>query len=944
MPYLYPGTVAAGDVKIQGSTLSKTLFMGVTNRGPIGFTPVSSQVDYQNQFGGIHDFGDDPHGDILGHSVNAFFTNGGRCAAIVRLDNGASTAEGDWKHSGETDGFRFFAINSGAWGNHITVQFTLVEGSNELYDLEVGKLLKGDWVVEESYADISLDPVSSAYLATQINENSLRLRVTTQSNVDATRVNGLEGEGTVTLLGGDNGSALISGSNPAGNDPVWGSYSGVFDFLRNSVQLAGESLQREESLQQDSESFDINIICLPGQYWPETGGNSIIEAAIAHAEQVRNRMVIVDPEPHVELLSKSQVNTMALPSSSYGAFYYPWVGVNNPYYHAETNPALPATLLIPPSGFAAGIWAKTSSRRGVWQGPAGLESQLQGVVNLAYSLDNDQRDLLNALAVNTLSGFKSATLIWGAHTLASNTEAQWAPIAVRRTAMLIEDSLYKSMQWLLFRPNNGTLWSTVRTQLDAFMDLLFRSGAFKGSTAREAYFVRCGLGDTMTQDNVARGEVIVQLGFAAFKAAEFVGVHMQASTANNIVAGSALAQAQSIVLSNSNIDEGTDTTGGVVIGELSAFDSGTATPVSFAIVGGADQGKFSLAGPNSDQLVLDDGTLDYEAQFRYHVMLEMTDALALSSQQILSIEINNLPEPVIDSYTGTPELVALGEDFTLSWTTSHADTVSIDNGIGSVPIDGSIVVTATGTTTYTLTASGLKPDSVASSQITLQPSLVLWLDASVASTVIDVLGSVTQWSDNSDLAGHLIQNTSANQPTTGIASENGLNLISFDGVNDYLGTDSLTFDPSSPHTIFCLLKAPNLGSDVSFLSFNTSAGEIAEQFILKSSREIKVEHQATGEQELADSSGWTDNTFTLLSIFADGASMRLYINGALQKTVAVSLAAADEIRVGARVKSGSEEMFFEGDIGEIAIYNRELTETERLLQEGLLFSKWGIVP
>ena len=118
---------------------------------------------------------------------------------------------------------------------------------------------------------------------------------------------------------------------------------------------------------------DINIICLPGQYWAKDGsGNSIIAKAIGHAENMKSRMVIVDPEPGHELDNPKKVKAMELPSQTYGVVYYPWVKVANRFYHAERFPGLPKTVLVPPSGYAAGMWAKIDGRRGVWKAPAGM--------------------------------------------------------------------------------------------------------------------------------------------------------------------------------------------------------------------------------------------------------------------------------------------------------------------------------------------------------------------------------------------------------------------------------------------------------------------------------------------------------------------------------------------------------------------------------------------
>lgn len=272
---------------------------------------------------------------------------------------------------------------------------------------------------------------------------------------------------------------------------------------------------------------DINIICLPGQSW-STSGNSIIGDAIGHAEKMHNRMVIVDPSADSVLTSQKSVNDLGLPSSTYSVLYYPWVKVANPLYNSESDPVSKRTVTVAPSGFAAGMWAKIDGKRGVWKAPAGLESGLLGVSALEQIVEDDEQNSLNPLGVNCLRRMPGAgPVIWGARTLATKADPEWRYVPVRRTAMMIEQSIYDGIQWAVFEPNKHTLWSALRTNIGGFMNGLFRAGAFQGEKASDAYFVRCGLGDTMTQADIDAGQVIVIVGFAPVKPAEFVIVRIQ---------------------------------------------------------------------------------------------------------------------------------------------------------------------------------------------------------------------------------------------------------------------------------------------------------------------------------------------------------------------------------------------------------------------------------
>ena len=278
---------------------------------------------------------------------------------------------------------------------------------------------------------------------------------------------------------------------------------------------------------------DASIIVLPGEHWADDGsGSAIVSAALAHCEAMRNRILLVSPPPNVEFEQAAQVDQMALPTSTYSVLYYPWIKVANPFYNAETNPNADTTLTIAPSAFAAGMMAKIDGRRGVWKAPAGVETQLLGIAGLEFTVEDGEQDQLNPLGVNcirTLPGFGS--VIWGSRTLSTKADPEWRYVPVRRTAIFIERSIYEGIQWAVFEPNDHRLWASLRTNIDSFMNGLFRGGAFQGEKSSDAYFVRCGLGDTMTQGDIDRGQVIVIVGFAPLKPAEFVIVRIQQKVA-----------------------------------------------------------------------------------------------------------------------------------------------------------------------------------------------------------------------------------------------------------------------------------------------------------------------------------------------------------------------------------------------------------------------------
>jgi phage tail sheath protein FI len=145
------------------------------------------------------------------------------------------------------------------------------------------------------------------------------------------------------------------------------------------------------------------------------------------------------------------------------------------------------------------------------------------------SLTNEENGQLNPLGVNCLRTFPIiGSVAWGARTMrgADLLADEYKYIPVRRTALYIEESLYRGLQWVVFEPNDEPLWAQIRLNAGAFMHNLFRQGAFQGSSPRDAYFVKCDK-DTTTQNDINLGIVNVVIGFAPLKPAEFVIIKLQ---------------------------------------------------------------------------------------------------------------------------------------------------------------------------------------------------------------------------------------------------------------------------------------------------------------------------------------------------------------------------------------------------------------------------------
>jgi len=244
-------------------------------------------------------------------------------------------------------------------------------------------------------------------------------------------------------------------------------------------------------------------------------------AGLVSGHPPRRAFLIADSDPTVTNVTTVETNGPGM-SAANAAFYFPWVQAPDPL-----SQNVPRNY--PPSGFIADIYASTDTSRGVWKAPAGTAAALVGATGVAVPLTDVQNGHLNPVAVNCIRNFNVyGTVVWGARTTQGNDEigSEWKYIPVRRTALFIEESLYRGTKWAVFEPNDEPLWSQLRLNVGAFMHDLFRKGAFQGQTPKDAYFVKCD-STTTTQSDINLGIVNVVVGFAPLKPAEFVVIQIQ---------------------------------------------------------------------------------------------------------------------------------------------------------------------------------------------------------------------------------------------------------------------------------------------------------------------------------------------------------------------------------------------------------------------------------
>jgi phage tail sheath protein FI len=297
---------------------------------------------------------------------------------------------------------------------------------------------------------------------------------------------------------------------------------------------------------------EIAIVAAPGRSDPATHA-----ALQTHCERLEDRVAILDTQEEVDDIGLlTQVETVPVPKEEGGrgrsarggrqsragggadggpkpggllptqsdrgftTVYFPWITVLDPIADALVN--------VPPSGHMAGIWARTDANRGVHKAPA--NETVNGALNLTYRLTRDEQGVLNDVGVNCLRLFaRSGIRVWGARTRA-DAASEWRYLNVRRLFNMIEESIVEGTNWIVFEPNDRTLWKHIRRDIGAFLTRVWRDGALFGATPEEAFFVKCDE-ETNPPDVIDAGQVVAVVGIAPVKPAEFVVFQVMQSAA-----------------------------------------------------------------------------------------------------------------------------------------------------------------------------------------------------------------------------------------------------------------------------------------------------------------------------------------------------------------------------------------------------------------------------
>ncbi|MDO4292932.1 MAG: phage tail sheath subtilisin-like domain-containing protein [Eubacteriales bacterium] len=529
---------------IEGVGTSTAGFVGFAEKGQTVGAPllVTSYRSFVKQFGGpLSEFS---YGEYryLAPSVEQFFANGGTRCYVSRV------IPPDAKKAAVKKGILSLeAVDEGKWGNKIQVtlnsvfrrKMQLVGKNGEAYVAKnVDGFREGDLVVcgeeynrikaifdnsvtfekefendvvdtaiiprtlvylvetdmsvrygedAENYAGLSFNTANPGYIGYKL-ANSELVKISAEpydkleNPVEAILGEGCQG-GIITLEGGQDGSvSKVTAGTFIGEDNGPGKRTGLASFVENNI---------------------VSMMAIPGVTIPE-----VVVSLVGHCENLKSRFAVLDM-PREMYKTKDLLQYREMIDSTYAAMYHPWIQV---FDRSSNQPGF-----IPPSGAVMGIYSRTDINRGVHKAPA---NETVFCTGLYVNYTKAEQDILNPAGVNLIRALPGQGIrVWGARTASSNSSFKY--VNVRRLFIFVEESIKANTNWVVFEPNDSTLWQRVHLTISNFLDNLWRNGMLSGTSASEAYFVEIG-SSTMGRDDIMNGRLICNIGIAPSRPAEFV--------------------------------------------------------------------------------------------------------------------------------------------------------------------------------------------------------------------------------------------------------------------------------------------------------------------------------------------------------------------------------------------------------------------------------------
>jgi len=503
-PGVYVEEVASSSATLTAGATAVAAFVGFTAKAPTddpndpeGVKPrlVTNWTQFETLYGGF------VPGAMLPHSVYGYFNNGGSLAYIVRIPNTVPSDEPGT-----------LALPSADRTAGPAVEFTTVEPNarialnvapEEPTDDDAPPTFRLDVVedgkVAESFEGLTLTP-GKTNIDTVVNGGSKKVKVATKVDVSSLQADFATLQaGSFAIEPAPATPIAVQGKTFAGSESARTGINGLVIADDVTMVLVPDLIT---AATKEDGSIDLNM-------W-----KTVQLALINHCEGQANRMAILDAPPGMTPQQiKEWRSDVAMYDSQFAALYYPWLKVNNP---AATNGD--TDIIVPPSGHLAGIWARNDNERGVWKAPA--NEVVRGALDVDVNITKAEQGLLNPIGINCIRPFGTRGIrVWGARTLSSNTD--WTYINVRRLFNMIETAIMNGTQYAVFEPNDMKLWEGLKRTVGSFLRGLWRDGALFGATAEQAFYVKCD-SETNPPDSIDQGKVIVEVGIAPVKPAEFV--------------------------------------------------------------------------------------------------------------------------------------------------------------------------------------------------------------------------------------------------------------------------------------------------------------------------------------------------------------------------------------------------------------------------------------
>lgn len=581
-PGVYIEEIPSGVRTITGVATSITAFLGRTIWGPKNEpVTINSFGDFERQFGGLGV--DYP----LSYAVRDFYLNGGSQAIIVRLyEYKDPNKTDDARASLAVDDLSLVAKSEGTWGKKLRASIDVevademrtrlgLNAKDALFNLTIRFGNSSEKFFNLTVADTTrrIDRVLKAEssLVELLESKDNILPKVTKVVAAADNLRKLNDELNKAMKASPPDPAKISAAQTALEAAKEATKNDLADAATkaeakravalkagpqgaNDVFAAEDELKKAEGDMKGDDGVPLiqstyegkkdqktgvyaldktdlfNLLCIPPDKREGDVVPPVYQAAMAYCTERRAMLIVDSPASW----SKNKDTAAADAKKGLGglglsgtmarnaALYFPRVLEADPLRDGQIDTFVPC-------GIIAGVMARTDTARGVWKAPAGLDAAINGIQGLNVSLNDNENGMLNPLGINCLRIFPiNGRVVWGARTLrgADQLADEWKYIPVRRTALFIEESLYRGTQWVVFEPNDEPLWAQIRLNVGAFMHNLFRQGAFQGTTPKEAYFVKCDK-ETTTQNDINLGIVNVVVGFAPLKPAEFVIIKLQ---------------------------------------------------------------------------------------------------------------------------------------------------------------------------------------------------------------------------------------------------------------------------------------------------------------------------------------------------------------------------------------------------------------------------------